>query len=359
MAAKSFKILPELDREERIALVNRMHAESEWNISFSILLCCSVLIAGLGLMQNSGVVIIGAMLVAPLMTPLVGSGLALVQGNLQLLKVALNSFTRGTLTSVILGILVELATPYWELSPEILARAAPNILDLFIALFAGISAAYAIARPNLSGALPGVAIAVALIPPLAVTGIAIGGGDFVVALGSSILFLTNVVAIIIGSAFVFFAHGLHLSRTSGTGDATPHKGVNRIIISLACLLLLLTLPLGYELDAQLATGDKRPLAYPLSMEVFTAIRDRVSTEKGVSYLLGARPGADRPNEVEVWLNASEPVSERLIADIKHIVKELMGEDTNPLVVPLQMAPTTQDTDATSQKTTTKQEASQE
>lgn len=70
--------------------------------------------------------------------------------------------------------MIEMITPHWELSQKIASRAGPNILDLFIAFFVGISAAYAIARPNLSGAPPGAAIAVALVPPITVTGIALG-----------------------------------------------------------------------------------------------------------------------------------------------------------------------------------------
>jgi len=125
-------------------------------------------------MQSSAAVVIGAMLVAPLMTPLIGAGLALVQVNFKLLKVSCKSTLYGTLVGILIGAMIEMITPHWELSQKIASRAGPNILDLFIAFFVGISAAYAIARPNLSGALPGAAIAVALVPPITVTGIALG-----------------------------------------------------------------------------------------------------------------------------------------------------------------------------------------
>jgi uncharacterized hydrophobic protein (TIGR00271 family) len=115
---------------------------------FLLFLGCSVIIAGLGLMQSSAAVVIGAMLVAPLMTPLIGAGLAFVQGNLKLLKVSVKSLLLGTLMSMLLGIIIEVMSPHLELSQEIASRAGPNILDLFIALFAGISAAYATSRPT-------------------------------------------------------------------------------------------------------------------------------------------------------------------------------------------------------------------
>jgi len=280
-------------------------------------------------------VIIGAMLVAPLMTPLIGAGLALVQGNFHLLRVAGKSILLGTLVSIALGILIEVLTPHLELSTEITSRAGPNILDLFIALFAGISAAYAIARPNLSGALPGVAIAVALVPPLTVTGIAIGNLDWLVAEGAAILFLTNMVAIVLGSALVFWGHGLHVSREASVGS---HLGLNRIIIMLACLMLLLTLPLGFRFSEQLAQGDTRPLAYPVSLKVYGALKARLAAEEGVDYLLGARPGGDRPNNIVIWLRAEHSVSALLINDLKAVVKKILGPQADPVVIPLQLAP---------------------
>lgn len=341
MTANRLKLFPEMEREDRVKLVNRLNAESEWNVSFCVLLSCSVVIAGLGLMQSSAAVVIGAMLVAPLMTPLIGAGLALVQGNLHLLKVSCKSTLWGTLVGILIGAIIELITPHWELSQEIAARAGPNILDLFIAFFAGTGAAYAVARPNLSGALPGVAIAVALVPPITVTGIALGNLNYAVAEGAGILFLTNMVAIILGSALVFWGHGLHLSREATIGG---HTILNRIIIALACLMLLLMLPLGYRLDEQLKKGDSRPLAFPISLGLYEALKGRLAQEEGVDYLLGGRPGADRPNDVVIWLKADGPVQQSLIDDLEQIVKGIVGDQVTSLVVPLQKAPIIIDSD---------------
>jgi len=126
MVSTFFKGFSGLEREERLKLVNRMEIESEWNVNFCVLLCCSVIIAGLGLMQSSAAVVIGAMLVAPLMTPLIGAGLALVQGNLHLLKIAFKSILLGTLMSILVGAFIEVITPHWELSQEIASPSAPR-----------------------------------------------------------------------------------------------------------------------------------------------------------------------------------------------------------------------------------------
>jgi len=138
---------PPLEREQRLELVQSLREGSRWSLNFGVLLGCSVLIAGLGLLQNSVAVIIGAMLVAPLMTPLIGIGLALVQGNFDLLGVAIRSMARGTVMSLGLGLLLQWLTPGDELTLEVSLRGTPNILDLFIAFFAGVAAGYAFARP--------------------------------------------------------------------------------------------------------------------------------------------------------------------------------------------------------------------
>ena len=193
-------LFPPLDREDRLILVENLTEGSQWSMNFGVMLGCSVIIACLGLLQDSVAVIIGAMLVAPMMTPLIGGGLALVHGNHRLLRQALGAILKGMVMSLILGVLLRWVTPGQELTLQVSLRGAPNLLDLAIAFFAGVAAGYAVARPKLSGALPGVAISVALVPPLAASGIALGSGDWVVSLGAMLLFATNMVAIALGSA---------------------------------------------------------------------------------------------------------------------------------------------------------------
>ena len=175
--SKTLEWFPPLSRKDRRKLVKSLTEGSEWSVNFGVMLGCSVLLAVLGLLQNSVAAIIGAMLVAPLMTPLIAIGLALVRGDFELLKNATKSMWRGSAVSLILGVALRVITPGHELSPEVEARGTANILDLLIGFFAGVAAGYAVARPKMSGALPGVAIAVALVPPLAACGIAIGSGD--------------------------------------------------------------------------------------------------------------------------------------------------------------------------------------
>jgi len=334
MAPDIFRCFPNLEREERKELVAKLTEASEWNINFGIMLGCSVLIAALGLLVNAPAVIIGAMLVAPLMTPLIGAGLALVQGNLQLFRTASHTMLLGTALSLLLGFLVEVLTPKIDMAPELVARGAPNILDLFIAFFAGVAAAYAVARPQLSGALPGVAIAVALVPPLSACAISLGSGQWRVAEGAAILYITNLVAIVLGSALVFYSHGLQVSRLASGGS---QRFMTRAAITLVCLLVLLAAPLGYRLEEQRRTSVFQPLAHPLPKEAYEALISRLATEPGIEFILGTRAAVDRPVDVAIYLSAIVPVKQTLIEELQEIVRKKMGKDLVTVVIPLEGA----------------------
>lgn len=214
--------VPQLDREHRVTLVDRLQDNSKFNFDFVALISLSTLIAALGLARDSGAVVIGAMLVAPLMTPLVGMGFALVQGNTKLIRNALKSvilgFTVALGIGAVLGALLIIFSPGFEISSEMKARGAPNILDLVIALASGVAGAYAMGRPNLLSALPGVAIAAALVPPIATSGLALTMGDLGLSGGASLLFFTNIVAIVLGTAMTFWAVGIS-TRVGADGRA--------------------------------------------------------------------------------------------------------------------------------------------
>ena len=222
-------VVPQMDRELRVKLVDRLHTNSKWDFDFIALISLSTLIAALGLVRNSGAVVIGAMLVAPLMTPLVGIGFALVQGNNQLIRQSLRSLAFGFALAFLIGVLVGVTvhfTGFDELKDvasipaEMLSRGEPNFLDLVVALVSGVAGAYAMGRPNLVSALPGVAIAAALVPPIATSGMALSLLDYPLFAGSLLLFLTNIVAITLGCTIVFWAVGIdtRVSQKSKSGD---------------------------------------------------------------------------------------------------------------------------------------------
>ena len=156
------RLVPQIDRDNRISLVDRVQSSSNWDFDFFALMVLSTTIAAIGLIQNSAAVVIGAMLVAPLMTPLLGLGLALVQGNPVLAKISFRAVVMGLGVSLLVGFLTGLLTPgFDEPTREMLGRGGPGLLDLSVAFASGLAAAYASSRPGLLAALPGVAIAAA------------------------------------------------------------------------------------------------------------------------------------------------------------------------------------------------------
>jgi uncharacterized hydrophobic protein (TIGR00271 family) len=172
------------------------------------LVAISVLIATFGLIANSTAVIIGAMVVAPLMTPIFGMALALVRGDAKLLGRSLRAETVGVVLAVGVSAIFGSLPLALEVTPEMLVRTQPNLLDLLVAILAGFAGAYAMIDEHLSPALPGVAIAVAVVPPLANTGLCLAMGAYLGMYGSFLLFLANVLSILLVAAAVFIAAGL-------------------------------------------------------------------------------------------------------------------------------------------------------
>lgn len=203
--------------------------------SFYILLGLSCMIATLGLLANSVAVIIGAMIIAPLMGPILGISFATVMGNRRLFKEALISLAIGIPLVIILAGITASLLGLQQLNSEILGRTQPSFLDLLVALAAGAAGGYANSRSHIADAIPGVAIAVALVPPLGVVGICLSLQQNNLALGALLLFATNLFGIIFSSGVVFLwqSYGSWSRAKQGLGFAIT-------------VLLILAIPLGIE-----------------------------------------------------------------------------------------------------------------
>jgi uncharacterized hydrophobic protein (TIGR00271 family) len=333
MTTYMFRWLPTLDATDRIDLFDRLQVGARWNIDFMMMMCLSTAIASLGLIQNSTAVVIGAMVVAPLMTPLIGAGLALVQGNTIFFRDSIKAMAFGIGAALLISLFLGFLVPMEQLTPELLARGAPTIIDLGVAFLSGAAAAYAVARPSLLGALAGVAIAAALVPPLATVGISLAEGVWKVSEGAAILFATNLVAIILGAAFIYRRLGIQGSRLR---KGLPLWG-RRTVLFLSIMAVILTAPLGYRLAHQLRKGKTRPYTLPVSQKVREAIKQRVHQEYGVTFISASRFGVESDRDVAILLSAAKPVSINLISDLKKLVNEKIEEDVTVVVYAFQEA----------------------
>lgn len=217
------------------------HIEEEGAVTERFVLMCALSagIATLGLLQSSAAVVIGAMLVSPLMGPIaaLGFGIASLDGERTIR--AARAVGIGALVGVLLGVAITLLSPIRNATPEILARTAPTLLDLAVALLSGLAGGYATVHRRGETAI-GVAIATALMPPLATLGYSIAVARLDYAFGALLLFLTNLAAIAFAFAVV----------TRLRGVARPFRQVRitrRLIFASIAALLLLVTPLALTL----------------------------------------------------------------------------------------------------------------
>jgi uncharacterized hydrophobic protein (TIGR00271 family) len=249
------------------------------------------------------------MLVAPLMTPLLGAGLSLVQGNVVLVRNAALSVFRGFFVAFAIGVLVGLLTPNLTATPEMLARGSPRIPDLLVGFISGIAAAYAISRPNLLSALPGVAIAAALVPPLATAGLATSLGRWQLAIGALLLFLTNIVAIVLGAACSLWAVGIRGQH--------EHGGVSGWARAVSVSLILLAVGLAvYEAWPQ----------YSLPTELHEAITKRVNDEPNASCLSVDYDGRGPRPRLDVVVASPLPLGAPVADDLVELAATHFGDE---------------------------------
>ena len=206
--------------------------------AFWTMLALSSVIASAGVLNDSTATVIGAMIIAPLSTPIMGLALAAVKGsrNGSLLYVSLGA-------ALVIGVgvlfsLVPAAEPLADNS-QITSRVSPNLMDLVAAIATGLAGAVALARRDVAAVLPGVAIAISLVPPLAVVGVCLGDGEMQWAFGAFLLFVSNFVALVLGGVFVFTVLGYETEPTAG-----PVRTMRRQYLKIGALMVLVLVPLG-------------------------------------------------------------------------------------------------------------------
>ena len=225
-------------------------------IGFWTLLILSVVIATLGVLADSTAVVIGAMLVAPLMTPIMGVSAAIVNGWLRRVTASFSTVVGGVLVAIAVAWIVAVWTP--QLVPiatnsQILSRTSPTLIDLMIAVAAGAAGAYATVDKRVSSSITGVAIAVALVPPLGVVGILLEANEWSDALGAFLLFLTNLVSIILVGSIVFVVTGL----APFTEYAKNREKTRTIYSTVILAAFIIIVPLAFTSNGIIASASRQ------------------------------------------------------------------------------------------------------
>jgi len=316
-----YDLFPTLERVERKQLVERITVGAGGGVDFIMMMLLASTLASLGLLEGSTAVVIGAMLVAPLMGPLVAAGFALTQGNLRLFRDAFAVCGLGIIIGLGASLFFGALNPGFEPSMEIEARGDPDVLDLIIALASGMVAAYAMGRPNVAGTLAGVAIAAALLPPLAVIGIGLTNDRLFVAGNAAILFATNLVAIILGASLVFRLLGLHVAIGSA---ADAPRWVRRVTLTLALLAVILATPLLINVLEKSRSGQMRPATYPVSVDVRRAVRRYLEGHPSLRMIEIARQSIAPEAGITVVLTTAETLQVGIKDELKQVIRSARG-----------------------------------
>ncbi len=199
------------------------------------ILIFAIFLASLGLNVNSTAVIIGAMLISPLMGPIVGMGLAIGIRDFELLKRSFRNYLTATLISVLTATIYFLVSPLSEAQSELLARTSPTLYDVFIALFGGAAGIMALCTKGKGNVIPGVAIATALMPPLCTAGYGLATGNISYFLGAFYLFFINTVFIAL--ATYFGVRIMHFSYKQSL-NTEQQKKVKRYILGTVVITMI-------------------------------------------------------------------------------------------------------------------------
>jgi len=248
------------------------------------MLMCSIVIASVGLNMNSPAVIIGAMLISPLMSPILGMGLAVGINDKETLKKSLVHFGMAVFIALATSSLYFAISPIKELTPEIASRTIPTPLDIFIAFFGGIAGIVSIARKDISTTLPGVAIATALMPPVCVAGYGIAMGRIEITLAALFLFFINTVFVSFAT-YLIVRFVLHFPQRDFANKFEKRKNTYYIAAFLFTIAVVSYFPFRKLLNDN-RTNKKIEL---FKTEVFgqdkTLLDDAILTSKGDSSVL--------------------------------------------------------------------------
>jgi len=258
----------EISAEEQVLAYREVRRGARAGSDFYTLIALASAIATLGLMMDSATVIIGAMIVAPLMSAILGTSMGIVQGDARLLWRSLSTTILGACTAIAIGAAISTVigqvAPAMRVTGEIWARARPTLMDLFVALVSGIVGAYAQCRRSALSAAAGVSIAVALVPPLVTSGIGLTAGSEGSGIfgGALLLFLTNLAAITASASLVFLFFGFR--PDPGKRILVFGRGLAGVLVLLLVISGILT---GVSINASRQSALKSDIQHALEAAI--------------------------------------------------------------------------------------------
>jgi uncharacterized hydrophobic protein (TIGR00271 family) len=303
--------LPMLESEEQLEVQLELGRGAQPGINFFVRIFFSCVMAALGLLLGSPAIVIGAMLVGPLMTPIMAFSVGLITGNLRVIRFSTETILKGVALVVIISASIGVLSPLKEVTHEMAATSQPNLLDLAVALVAGMAGAYALARKDVSAALPGVAVAAALTPPLATVGLSLAMGEIRVAGGAFLLFVTNIIAISLAAGIVFLLLGIR----PRDGGADTRKRLRQRLAASLLLLAIVAVPLGIIManivqDTAREQAVRDTIGRQLATEESRLVTLEIEQQQE-QFLIVATIRSSQPFDAETIDRLAEMLSDRL------------------------------------------------
>lgn len=313
--AQKLRHLPASIREKPTEILHQeLSIDSRWSLNYVVLIISSCAIATFGLIGNSTAVIIGAMIIAPLMLPLRGLAFAALEGDLELLRRSLIAIIGGTILAITLSMLLGIITPIPSFGSEFQSRVQPSLVDLGIAIAAGAISGFAKIRTGISDVLAGTAIAVALMPPICVVGLAMSRAFtnpsfWVFSQQAFLLYLTNLIGIVLACMVVFML----------AGYTEMSHSVLWAMISVA----ILAIPLGTNFASQIRRVRVEDYIRALLVRNTITIGQRDVTLLDTRIDWSARPPVVYLN-IQVASDLVEEITPKQVQEMQKFVSEQVG-----------------------------------
>jgi uncharacterized hydrophobic protein (TIGR00271 family) len=303
------KFFPFLNNKQRRTIYQTIREDATGSAGYYFIVVLGAVVATLGLLTNNIAVIIGAMLISPIMNPLIGVSISIATGDSELFGQSFKALILGILLALGVSYLMTLAVPVRELTDEILSRTRPTTIDLVIAFASGAAGAFTIGKKTGLMILPGVAIATAIMPPICVVGAGLAFSNFGVSIGGALLFLSNLIAINLAAAIIFKIMGFSISikkdpdnQMAEAAAIRQHK--KRFIVSVVAFAVIL-LPLSFIMYNTIQT-DQTENTIKASLEsALSDYRDvglvsySYNYEEGIYYIDAVINAETKPTEADV------------------------------------------------------------
>lgn len=208
------QLFSNISNQEKTEAIAKLVEHSVPSKDFFLMVVLSVLMATFGLLIDSSAVIVGSMLIAPILYPILGLSMGIIMSDFMLISKSFLTFLKASILGVVVsaGVTILFSSQSNGHTVEILSRTEPSLIAFMIGAVAGAAAAFAIVKHKLNDMLPGVAISVALIPPLAVVGIGLARFDMNMLVNSFLLFAINAIGIVFTAVIVFSLMNLYVKR---------------------------------------------------------------------------------------------------------------------------------------------------